>query len=301
MSYRRRILHGKIDILRAELVNRLRKKHEEGGSVISGADVQQLTDILAGKGIPLGRRARVGRRRACTAPSADSPTPKARTTARSAARSSARPRAGAATRPRSTRSTRPATSCRRPRPGHPRGRHAGDPLRRRARRVRRSRSSGERMTIGRSPEAEVFLDDVTVSRNHALLVRRRDGLYVDDLGSLNGTYVNQHRIESHRLAGRRRAPGRQVQAHLPGPAMSTEVAGDPPPAQGEGAHDRRRRASSSSASSPTSRSRRSATSRTRSCSRRAARRAATGSTRQPTWIGCARSCASSATSSCRCA
>jgi hypothetical protein len=52
VSYRRRILHGKIDILRAELVNRLRKKHEEGESVISGADVQQLTDILAGKGIP---------------------------------------------------------------------------------------------------------------------------------------------------------------------------------------------------------------------------------------------------------
>ena len=52
VSYRRRILHGKIDILRAELVNRLRKKHEEGESVISGADVQQLTDILSGKGIP---------------------------------------------------------------------------------------------------------------------------------------------------------------------------------------------------------------------------------------------------------
>ncbi len=59
--------------------------------------------------------------------------------------------------------------------------------------------AGERMTIGRSPDAEVFLDDVTVSRNHALLVRRRDGLYVDDLGSLNGTYVNRRRIESHRL------------------------------------------------------------------------------------------------------
>jgi pSer/pThr/pTyr-binding forkhead associated (FHA) protein len=58
---------------------------------------------------------------------------------------------------------------------------------------------GERVTIGRSPEANVFLDDVTVSRNHALLVRRRDGLYLDDLGSLNGTYVNRRRIESHRL------------------------------------------------------------------------------------------------------
>ena len=52
VSYRRRILHGKIDILRAELVNRLRIKHAAGESAISGADVQQLTDILAGKGIP---------------------------------------------------------------------------------------------------------------------------------------------------------------------------------------------------------------------------------------------------------
>ncbi len=52
VSYQRRILHGKIDILRAELVNRLRKKHEQGESAISGADVQQLTDILSGKAIP---------------------------------------------------------------------------------------------------------------------------------------------------------------------------------------------------------------------------------------------------------
>jgi hypothetical protein len=49
ISYRRRILHGKIDILRAELVNRLRKKDDAGELVITGADVQQLTDILAGR------------------------------------------------------------------------------------------------------------------------------------------------------------------------------------------------------------------------------------------------------------
>ena len=49
ISYRRRILHGKIDILRAELVNRLRRKHEEGRDVISGADVSKLTDILSGR------------------------------------------------------------------------------------------------------------------------------------------------------------------------------------------------------------------------------------------------------------
>ena len=58
---------------------------------------------------------------------------------------------------------------------------------------------GDRMSIGRTPDAAVFLDDVTVSRNHALLVRRQDGFYIDDLGSLNGTYVNRRRIESHRL------------------------------------------------------------------------------------------------------
>jgi hypothetical protein len=49
ISYKRRILHGKIDILRAELVNRLRKKEEGGELVITGADVQRLTDILSGK------------------------------------------------------------------------------------------------------------------------------------------------------------------------------------------------------------------------------------------------------------
>jgi hypothetical protein len=49
VSYRRRILHGQIDILRAELVNRLRKKSDAGEDIISGADVQRLTDILAGR------------------------------------------------------------------------------------------------------------------------------------------------------------------------------------------------------------------------------------------------------------
>ncbi len=49
VSYQRRILHGKIDILRAELVNRLRKKHEGGEDVLTDMDVQQLTDILAGR------------------------------------------------------------------------------------------------------------------------------------------------------------------------------------------------------------------------------------------------------------
>jgi hypothetical protein len=49
VSYRRRVLHGQIDILRAELVNRLKAKREGGETTLSGADVQQLTDILLGK------------------------------------------------------------------------------------------------------------------------------------------------------------------------------------------------------------------------------------------------------------
>ncbi len=50
VSHRRSVLHGRIDLLRAELVGRLRKKHEEGRPVITEADVAQLTDILASGG-----------------------------------------------------------------------------------------------------------------------------------------------------------------------------------------------------------------------------------------------------------
>jgi pSer/pThr/pTyr-binding forkhead associated (FHA) protein len=56
------------------------------------------------------------------------------------------------------------------------------------------------VTIGRSETADILLDDVTVSRLHAMVRRRPDGLYIEDADSLNGTYVNRRRIESHRLA-----------------------------------------------------------------------------------------------------
>ena len=59
--------------------------------------------------------------------------------------------------------------------------------------------NADRMTIGRRPDSDIFLDDVTVSRDHALLVRRSGDYYLDDLGSLNGTYVNRQRVDSQRL------------------------------------------------------------------------------------------------------
>lgn len=56
--------------------------------------------------------------------------------------------------------------------------------------------TSERTQIGRSPECDVFLDDVTVSRRHAEVVRDGDRYTIRDLGSLNGTFVNRRRIES---------------------------------------------------------------------------------------------------------
>lgn len=59
---------------------------------------------------------------------------------------------------------------------------------------------GDRMTVGRRPDSSIFLDDITVSRDHAVLVHRGSEWWIDDCGSLNGTYVNRERIDSQRLS-----------------------------------------------------------------------------------------------------
>lgn len=68
--------------------------------------------------------------------------------------------------------------------------------------VQRGPSAGARFLLdidevsaGRHPDSDIFLDDITVSRRHAVFTRSDDGYQVRDLGSLNGTYVNRDRIE----------------------------------------------------------------------------------------------------------
>ena len=72
--------------------------------------------------------------------------------------------------------------------------------------VRRGPNAGSRFlldkdvtTVGRHPESDIFLDDVTVSRRHAEFQRRADGFVVRDVGSLNGTYLNRERIDEAAL------------------------------------------------------------------------------------------------------
>lgn len=54
-------------------------------------------------------------------------------------------------------------------------------------------------TIGRTPDCDIFLDDVTVSRRHAIVAKGAATFTLQDLGSLNGTFLNRHRIEQAEL------------------------------------------------------------------------------------------------------
>ena len=72
--------------------------------------------------------------------------------------------------------------------------------------VKRGATAGSRYlmtdnftTIGRHPESSIFLDDVTVSRRHAEVRREGEAILLNDVGSLNGTYLNRKRIETASL------------------------------------------------------------------------------------------------------
>ena len=58
----------------------------------------------------------------------------------------------------------------------------------------------DRTTIGRSPDCGIFLDDVTVSRKHAVLAESNGKWTIEDQGSLNGTFVNRERVDSAELS-----------------------------------------------------------------------------------------------------
>jgi hypothetical protein len=62
-----------------------------------------------------------------------------------------------------------------------------------------SLEEGSSTTIGRSPECGIFLDDVTVSRKHAVFSKNGDRWQLEDQGSLNGTFVNRERVETAEL------------------------------------------------------------------------------------------------------
>jgi pSer/pThr/pTyr-binding forkhead associated (FHA) protein len=74
-------------------------------------------------------------------------------------------------------------------------------------------------SLGRHPDSDVLLDDITVSRRHAEIVRMADGGYlVRDVGSLNGTYVNRERVDERHLAhGDEVQVGKFKMVYLTGP------------------------------------------------------------------------------------
>jgi len=98
--------------------------------------------------------------------------------------------------------------------------------------MQRGPSSGARFLLdasrtvaGRSVDADIFLDDVTVSRRHAEFVREGDGFVVRDIGSLNGTYINRTRIDAAVLrSGDEVQIGKYRLTFLPSPARESRAA-----------------------------------------------------------------------------
>ena len=162
-----RILHGKIDILRAELQSRLKKEVGEGRSPLHEVDVDKLAEILAAKAPP-ARRLAVSY---VHCPECGFQNPEAANYCSKCGALLIHDEPGQHT----TMTFTPEEVAeddslsladlahRRPGPRRARGRRpAGETF----------GSTGDRVDVGRSPDDEVFLDDVTVSRAHAVLVKR---------------------------------------------------------------------------------------------------------------------------------
>ena len=191
ISYKRRLLHGKLDILRAELVARLQQK---GEGELGQVDLDRLTEILAGKTAPPEPKLEPH-----LLPGVRLPEPGVRALLL-ALRRPARHRGGA--RRRRLRRSRPRRSHEERSdlleelgiegPALVSARAAAAP-------ASSSRWSAPQTTIGRSPDCDIFLDDVTVSRRHAIVGRGDAGFTIEDLGSLNGTFLNRSRIERGEL------------------------------------------------------------------------------------------------------
>ena len=292
VSYRRRILHGQIDILRAELA---RGCSAAGGkSILEQVDVDRLADILAGKARPSPPSDRVMPR---LLPGVRLPEPGGRQLLRQVRHAARQGGAGAETTmtftpeegdedgtlrsrssaPRARRSSSAPAAAARARLRADRRAHDDRPLARLRRLPRRrhglaqargARAAGRRASRSRTRAASTARSSTAGGSSRAEL---EDG---DELqiGKYRLTFLRNERL-----------PRPQPAERQPRCSRSARSAG------------------ACRTSSRTSRSRRSATSRTRACSRRGARRAATGSSARRTSSGSRRSCACSATSSCRCA
>ena len=217
ISRQRRILQGELDILRAELVMRLQRGHKDGESAITATDLQRLSRILAGQG-PLDDDAdasvesaarRQERGVKCFAPVAGSRTQKGLTIAPNAAScwsSTATHRRQSAI-SRAKKSDEALTAS--PRPDR-----ATLVIRSGGRAGETYEITAKRTTIGRHPDADIFLDDVTVSRNHAVIVKETKSFVISDAKQPQRHLSQPPAHRKTGAGGRRRAADRQVQTHL---------------------------------------------------------------------------------------
>ena len=190
VSYRRRLLHGRIDMLRTELVARLQKS--EGRSVLEEVDVDRPREHPRREGRAAGRGRRLSH---VYCPECGFQNPEAANYCAKCGALLVRDEGGSDT-----------TMSFTPEEGEEDAAAILDEIKTEGPALVVRSGGGragehfllekEQTTVGRSPDCDVFLDDVTVSRRHALVVRRDGQFFIEDKGSLNGTFLNRRRIES---------------------------------------------------------------------------------------------------------